>query len=341
LTDLDKGFLPENIDNSLLEDLKRDPIYAQLIRHADFRQLFVQRYTAHLNSTFSARRLTGIADSLAQAIAPEIPRHTQKWSFQGGIASAASWRQSLGDLTSFIDRRADASLAQLGDFFGLGEYAQLEVRANIEGAGDLYINGVRLVPEHRAGRYFQAVPIELTAVPRPGYSWVGWDADSTAEKLVVHLNGDRTVIARFEKTSESEIPAEINADLLLGKEGSPYYATGDVYVRKGVLLRVEAGVEIQMPERGSLYVEGRLEIAGHQDEPVRIVAHSRSGARKWGALCFVGSEDTSIVRYLHLRDASHGADPQHQLAAISSSCRTRGCTPMRYPTISMSRTARP
>lgn len=318
LTDLDKGFLPENIDNSLLEDLKRDPIYAQLIRHADFRQLFVQRYTAHLNSTFSARRLTGIADSLAQAIAPEIPRHTQKWSFQGGIASAASWRQSLGDLTSFIDRRADASLAQLGDFFGLGEYAQLEVRANIEGAGDLYINGVRLVPEHRAGRYFQAVPIELTAVPRPGYSWVGWDADSTAEKLVVHLNGDRTVIARFEKTSESEIPAEINADLLLGKEGSPYYATGDVYVRKGVLLRVEAGVEIQMPERGSLYVEGRLEIAGHQDEPVRIVAHSRSGARKWGALCFVGSEDTSIVRYLHLRDASHGADPQHQLAAISA-----------------------
>ena len=316
LTDLDKGFLPENIARSLLEDLKRDPVYAQLVHSAAFRERFVQRYTAHLNNTFSSQRLTAIADSLAQAVAPEIPRHAEKWSFQGGIASLASWRQSLGELVSFMDQRAEASFAQIGEFFALQGYSTLQVQANMAGAGDIYINGVRAVAD--SGRYFHAVPIELTAVPRPGYRFVGWDGEPAAQELIISLSGDRVLVARFEKSGDSEIPPVIENTVTLKKEDSPYYAAQDIRVGKGALLRIEAGVEIRMPKRGSLYVEGQLEIMGSEEEPVRMVPNTNAGVEKWGALCFVESSDTSTVRHLYLRNASHGADPLEQIAAISA-----------------------
>ncbi|MFT5090662.1 MAG: hypothetical protein ACI8PG_005043 [Planctomycetota bacterium] len=316
LTDLDKGFLLENVESSLLDDFRRDPIYAQLIKNAAFRQLFIQRYTAHLNNTFSAQRLKSIADSLALAIAPEIPRHSAKWSFQGGIASEAAWRQSLLALETFLTERSEHSFAEIGDFFGLGERFELRVEKNMDDAGDLYINGIQALSDD--GTYFAAVAIELTAIPRPGYRFVGWDADSTTEKLIVHLQGDSTVKALFKKSSDSEIPAEIVGDFTLKKESSPYYAVGDISVRAGAKLQVEAGVEIRMPRHKSIYVAGLLHIAGSENEPVRIVANEKAGAEKWGALCFVESRDTSIVRHLYMRNASQGADPLHQLAAISA-----------------------
>jgi len=316
LTDLDKGFLPENIEHSLLDDFARDPVYAQLIKNETFRQRFVQRYTAHLNNTFSMQRLTSIADSLAQVVAPEMSRHSEKWSFQGGVASEMAWRQSLLALEAFFAQRVSHSFAELGEFFGLGERAELSVLKNIERGGDIYINGVK-VSAREGGSYFQSIPVELKAVPRPGYRFVGWGADSTLAELAIRLNGDRELTASFAKNDQGEIPAEIEGRLTLKKERSPYYTAGDIYVRGGAELRVEAGVEIRMPARGSLYVEGKLDIVGSEDEPVRIVPNASAGAEQWGALCFVGSEDTSMVRYLYMRGASQGADPL-DVAAISA-----------------------
>ncbi len=318
LTDLDRGFSLENLNNSLFDDFKRDPVYAQLIESEAFRQRFIQRYTAHLNSTLSPRRLASMVDSLARGIAPEMVRHSARWSFQGGIASPAAWEESLRSLQSFVDQRAERCFAEVRDFFVLGEWSELEVLTNMDGAGDLYINDIRMAPGERVGRYFHAIPIEIRAVPRPGYRLVGWEGDSTAEKLVISLDGDSAVTALFEKNSASEIPAEIERRFALKKENSPYYAAGDIRVRKGAVLEVEPGVEIQMPERGSLYIEGRLEILGSEDDPVRILPNASSGAQQWGALCFVESSDTSTVRHLYLRNASRGADPLNQLAAISA-----------------------
>ena len=56
-----------------------------------------------------------------------------------------------------MDQRAEASFAQIGEFFALQGYSTLQVQANMAGAGDIYINGVRAVAD--SGRYFHAVPI--------------------------------------------------------------------------------------------------------------------------------------------------------------------------------------
>ncbi len=153
--------------------------------------------------------------------------------------------------------------------------------------------------------------LTITALPAPGRYF--WFVEATVDDKF-YVEGTNFPL-EFVVADGSELPTEIEGELLLRRAESPYQANSDVYIRPGAVLRAEAGVEIRMAAGSSIYVEGRLELLGQADAPLRL--RPSLADQRWGALVFQQSEGRSLLRYCKVEGASVGGRPDRQPAAIS------------------------
>ena len=145
-----------------------------------------------------------------------------------------------------------------------------------------------------------------------------------------------SIIAVFTPTNENLLPATITNTLTLTAAGSPWLATGDIFVPSNTCLIAEPGVTILMPQQSSIYVQGRLALAGTPEAPIRIDANTNRNAQarlytdpalmdatdnlgRWGGIAFNHADHPGLLSNVVIRSATLAAgDPVNMKAAISA-----------------------
>ena len=145
-----------------------------------------------------------------------------------------------------------------------------------------------------------------------------------------------TVQAVFTPTGESLLPSVVTGTLALTAAGSPWLATGDIYVPSNTSLIAGPGVTILMPDAASIYVQGELRLAGTSGAPVRIGPNTNASARaliyvnpaladatdlepRWGGIAFNHADHAGILSNVVVRGASLADhDAVNMKAAVSS-----------------------
>ncbi|MDH5380273.1 MAG: CotH kinase family protein [Cyclobacteriaceae bacterium] len=222
LYDTDFGFgiwNRENYTNNTLEfALKPDgggwpnPPWSTLLlrrfmENAKFREMFITRFCDELNSRFVAESVQVHIDTMAAVIRPEIQRHMNKW--QG---SYDGWNNQVQNMRYFASRRPSYLFVFLKREFNLSPKNKLTVNNDNQLGGFVKVNTVTMDEGSWSGEYFPETTITITAVPRPGYRFVGWTGDlqSTEAQLQVNLVEVLSVTARFELSEVSYQPVVIN-----------------------------------------------------------------------------------------------------------------------------------
>lgn len=112
------------------------------------------------------------------------------------------------------------------------------------------------------------------------------------------------------------LPLNIEEDLLLEADCSPYFAQGMTHVKSGARLEIEAGVEILFPEEGGFFVEGSMQVNGTENEPVILKAHD--SVEHWKNVHFHYADEESDLNYLIIEDASIGNHSGRDKAALTA-----------------------
>ncbi len=80
IPDLDKGYLLDNLELNLFTSFKNNYLlFHYILDNNEFVQIFANRFSAHLNSTFSQQRMVEIIDSLKINVSAEMPQHIERW----------------------------------------------------------------------------------------------------------------------------------------------------------------------------------------------------------------------------------------------------------------------
>ncbi len=315
LPDIDRGFNYDNISRNVLDNMVNEySLFHNLLDNSEFKNSFVQRFAAHLNSTFSPERISVITDSLSSVLEPEMERHITRWSSSGGISSINSWQNELNRIKNFAADRITVVFNQIRNEINVDETVIITINSNNHGS--FYFNGVP-VQSLSELKFFKNIPIEIIAVPKPGYKFSGW-LGSGSDTLLITPQQDVQFTASFIESSDIVLPGMISTNTTLSNTGAAYLTSGDLTVPENVTLKIDRGVTIKMPENAGIYVKGRLLIEGTEDEPVSISTDSKPGNKNWAALCFENAVDTSYISYLKLSGAVNGADPVNQKGAISA-----------------------
>jgi hypothetical protein len=144
-----------------------------------------------------------------------------------------------------------------------------------------------------------------------------------------------SVRAVFAPAGVSLLPTVLTNDLVLAAAGSPYYATGDIFVPSNTTFEAGPGVDILLPDAADFRVQGRLRLLGVSNSPVRLLPNTNANARArafvdpalaapgdltpyWGGLSFEHATHTGELFHVTVRGATVSQhDPVNHRAAIS------------------------
>ncbi|HOW25099.1 MAG TPA: CotH kinase family protein [Bacteroidales bacterium] len=190
-------------------------ILNKLRENPDFEQYYVSRYIDLLNTAFTDEYMLPMLDSMAQIIAPEIPRHTVRW---GG--SLQQWETNVQKIRDFITTRNSVIRGGLADCYNLTGPYDVVIDLQPEGAGQVKINSLQLSQYPWTGSYFSGIDVKLLAIEaNPSFEFDRWILkhhavfpSDTALEVSLNLMEMDSVIALFKPRvfSDSLVLNEIN-----------------------------------------------------------------------------------------------------------------------------------
>lgn len=337
LLDLDYGFgapsFSSRVGNNTFEFLFSQPqefefstlIFRKLLKNFKFREEFVQRFAMYLNTTFHRTRVEGIIDSIKGLINFEMPRHIDRWDDDPQeiygyppIPNMATWNDEVQIMLNFARLRPGIVWGHLNNFFLLNGTETIQVVNSNSENGKIYITD-KEVENGFEGQFFKFTPLKIKAVPSIGYRFVKWNGidENQNSEVILSLSEAITLEAVFEKTDDNILPSIFSSNTTLNISGSPYFANGDVIVNSSTTLTVDKGVEIIMPPKSNIIVEGNIILNGTENEPIQIKENLQYGYSTWGILFIKNATDSSVINYVNISGATNGEDKVNQIGAIS------------------------
>lgn len=289
-------------------------IFRKLMENEGVRNYYLQRFSALLNTAFHSERALHMVDSLKAQIEPEIGRHIDKWGAQAyGIPSMEVWQSNCDILYDFAVRRPQLARANMMDFYGLEDTVSIGIRSV---GGSVYLNELAYCKDSVTGVFFKNIPLQLKAVPDPGYEFVEWVnvPDSQQKSVSFTPVSNIDIEAVFSPLSGNILDGTFEQDMVLSDRSEPYIARGHLIIPAHTTVIIEEGVHLLMPESCNIYVYGTLIINGNEIN--QAVIDSYSGT--WGAICLNHSTGASAFNHLVLKNASTGRDPDLYKGAISA-----------------------
>jgi hypothetical protein len=213
----------------------------KLLTNQKFKESFINRYCDLLNTTFSSEHVLSVIDSISNILEPEMQEHINRWRRP---SSLDSWHQNVDVLRTFADLRPSYQLQHIKQKFSLAGEALVTLNVSNQLSGFIRVNtidikpttmGISDYPYPWTGTYFRGIPIQIEAIPLPGYQFSHWEGASISTNPILSINptGNIQLTAVFTKTSEPQLVhfwffgTGIANDTPLESIGSTYSLTGE------------------------------------------------------------------------------------------------------------------
>jgi hypothetical protein len=200
--DLDRGF-DDPQANLLAELVSHDLLFGALLENDEFTAKFIRRFFNHLHTAYRPPRVIATIDRLRAGIEPEMPRHIARWKDECtasacGIQSMDAWEDEIETMREFARQRPAYVRQHLVEQFGSGGTAKLVLNIFEPGGGRVLINDLPVAQDLFTYTYLQDIPLELTAIPNPGYRFLGWqEIHRNSNPTSITLSRDLTITAMF------------------------------------------------------------------------------------------------------------------------------------------------
>jgi hypothetical protein len=180
----------------------------KMFENEDFRNGFINRFADYLNTIFVEDIVLDKIDHMKEMFAPEMQRHIDKWgSYECTLQSMDDWENNIDIVREFISNRKVYVCDHICDKFNLAGLGEVELNISQTERGKIKINSIIIDNYPWQGEYFKGIPIQLTALPKPGYRFTHWTGissrDTLSSSMKVNITGALSLTACFEEAGTS------------------------------------------------------------------------------------------------------------------------------------------
>ncbi|MCA9783132.1 MAG: CotH kinase family protein [Calditrichaeota bacterium] len=169
-------------------------LFRNLLDSEEFRFHFINRMADCMNSCFHPDSVLAQLAIVQDRMVSEMPAHCERWG-----TTMARWYGVTGEVVDFAMDRPAYMTQHMLDFFDMDGAWQVDLNTMPAESGKIRINRVTPTEYPWQGTWFAGVPVEIEAIPNPGFTFSGWVEqglpDSTSFSLM--LDGDHTFTAQF------------------------------------------------------------------------------------------------------------------------------------------------
>ena len=147
-----------------------------LLENQEFRDEYIQRNCSFMELVFNPDRVNMMTDSIQNMFLPEVDAHIAKWGSGNAMGSNYwSWLGWVDDFREFFVERPAYFRGFMDDYFNLNGTYDLSVIYDLDTGGDVFVNRNTMdIPYDYVGTYFKGVPLRVSAVAKPGFTFSHW-----------------------------------------------------------------------------------------------------------------------------------------------------------------------
>lgn len=163
------GAFPASMDNiSIALNNHGNSFFSKKMKNRHFKNEFIQRLAYHVNTTYSDKRLSTIANHLESKIIDERENYSDfEWT------RYSDYNNSVEAMINWDDLRREFVQGHINRNFGYKDWAELSIEvANIEN-GHVALCTQKLDASY-TGLHYMETPIRLEAIPAEGSSFTYW-----------------------------------------------------------------------------------------------------------------------------------------------------------------------
>lgn len=175
-------------------------LFRRLLENETFRNEFINRFFLYSDSHFSRDRIHGIIDQLQAQIAPEIPRHIQRWGGQKTnlpdndwvspiFSSVEQWEGNVQRMRDFTDTRHEMAKKHVMDYLGLSGLKGFNAKVEPENYGSIVAGNAVITSTEVIADICSGQKLELSCIPETGYILSHWEVAGNQER-------DSSIISR-------------------------------------------------------------------------------------------------------------------------------------------------
>ena len=192
-------------------------IFRNLINNKQFKYDFINLFCDYNATIFATDTVLHTINDIQSDFESEMPAHIEHWVSQRQAAAKLSrlpiehldsvdeWYDNIAIIKDFVMKRPDSLCEDIIDNFNLSGTAVISLSVNPPDAGKITFNTLTLDEFPWMNTYFKDVPIPLSALPKPGYRFTGWNGIDNANTPTtsIILSDDVTITANFQADSEA------------------------------------------------------------------------------------------------------------------------------------------
>ena len=175
-----------------------------------FRTTFINRFADLLNTAFLPERTTTVINAMKSGIQQEIVAHFDRWGYPDAYEL---WEENAQVMLDFARQRPMHQREHIRNYFGLDGMIDVQLDVDNQLKGNVRINTIVIKPETAGvadypypwkGRYFKNNPIEIEAIPAPGYHFSHWEGSIASDSALLELDArqDVSLKAHFTQTDD-------------------------------------------------------------------------------------------------------------------------------------------
>ncbi len=206
-------WMPIDLDLSMVHSARSDYLSTvayssgnylpNFLENEQYRAYFINRFADLINTVFreeaAAALVQGVLDELPENV---IQEHIKRWQNHPDLDS---WMADVEVIRTYLNERPQYMRGHIVDYFGLDGSTTLTLLTD-SSRGFIRVNTVTISPDtpgvedadQWSGVYFKGVPLTVSAIPKPGYRFIGWEGIEQADaEITLTLDGDLTLKANF------------------------------------------------------------------------------------------------------------------------------------------------
>lgn len=178
------------------------PLLVKLIDNTEFKNKFINLFADYMNTVFLPTIAQAHLDEKVNELMPYIQEFKDRWQLN------YTWQDRLDSMEWWLNKRPKYVKEHIMDDFSAGDTLALTLNVSDTAKGKIKVNTIlldgntpRLTTQTYpwTGKYFENIPVPLTAIPNPGYRFVKWlPSNNTNSTILYNLSSNATVTAMFD-----------------------------------------------------------------------------------------------------------------------------------------------
>ena len=163
-----------------------------LADNEEFQHSLINQFADRMNTDLLPERVLAVIDSFKNHLVPEPPHHFEIW---GG--SSTGWVSQILEMRTYVKERPQYMTNHILEHFDIDGTEGITVAVSDLAAGKVRVNSI-IPPMPFSGDYYLDIPIQLEAIPAPGYSFLRWEGVVESSSSLIDYNmqsgGDFTAV---------------------------------------------------------------------------------------------------------------------------------------------------